>query len=129
MIRNSNSRTFNELPAAPYKELANEVERRGLDLVGGVAMEGTATVLIGLIDVVRELSEKVEALQTEVYKGYKVREKISKLLQEQFSSVYCDTCAYITSKEHCDDCHRKAMGWALSKFEADDIVDEILEVM
>jgi hypothetical protein len=58
-----------------------------------------------------------------------MKEKISELLQEQFSSVYCDTCADSGLRERCDMCNRKSMQWSLSESAANQIADEILEVL
>jgi len=51
--------------------------------------------------------------------------KISKLLKEEFSAVYCDTCKYDGHPTRCDECNRKSMGFALSKEAAKDLEKRI----
>lgn len=57
-----------------------------------------------------------------------MKEKLSKYLYDWFSSVYCDSCEHRVDYT-CDDCHRKYMYWSLSKGCADDLADEILELI
>lgn len=52
-----------ELPEAPYKAYVLEAMRRGEVLVGKVLSIGAEIILIGAIDMIRELSEKVESLE------------------------------------------------------------------
>lgn len=52
------------------------------------------------------------------------KEQISELLQSRLDFAYCDTCK--NSGDDCDYCHRKSIGWSLSKGYADKIADEIL---
>lgn len=56
-----------------------------------------------------------------------MKEKISELLHNRFSSVYCDTCESVNDERRCDECHRKSMNWALSKDAADRIAEEIIK--
>jgi hypothetical protein len=71
------------------------------------------------------------------------KESIVKLLTEELSSVYCQTCdpSDIESKwdvekkvevevlepySNCEGCHRKAMNWGISKTFAESLADKIL---
>ena len=54
------------------------------------------------------------------------KEAISKILQEEFMSVYCNTCAERETGEACIDCHRKSMRWSLSEKAAEVIADKII---
>lgn len=56
-------RKISELPAAPYKALASEAERRGIDVTQGLITDPTAVILLGALDMIRELSERIEALE------------------------------------------------------------------
>ena len=42
-------RKISELPAAPYKVLASEAERRGFSLTEGLITDATAVILIGAL--------------------------------------------------------------------------------
>lgn len=58
------TKRISDLPAAPYQELAYEAQRRGITLTDGVLGDANSITLIGLIDIVRELSDKVSALES-----------------------------------------------------------------
>lgn len=58
------TRKISDLPVAPYQELAYEAQRRGTALTDGVLGDTNSIMLIGLIDIVRELSNKVSALES-----------------------------------------------------------------
>ena len=52
--------------------------------------------------------------------------KISKLLKDEFASVYCGNCKY--DGDDCDGCNRKQMGWALSKKAAKELERKIIDL-
>jgi len=56
-------RKISELPVAPYKALVSDAERRGRSLAQGSIIDATAIILIGALDMIRELYEKIEALE------------------------------------------------------------------
>ncbi len=49
-----------ELPNGPWREYALEAQRRGIELVSDCNLSGTDVILIGAIDMIRELTEKIE---------------------------------------------------------------------
>ncbi len=49
-----------ELPNGPWREYALEAQRRGIEIVGSDILNGTDITLIGAIDMIRELTEKIE---------------------------------------------------------------------
>ncbi len=49
-----------ELPDGPWKQYALEAQRRGIEIVGSDILNGTDITLIGAIDMIRELTEKIE---------------------------------------------------------------------
>jgi hypothetical protein len=49
-----------ELPNGPWREYALEAQRRGIEIVGADILNGTDITLIGAIDMIRELTEKIE---------------------------------------------------------------------
>ncbi len=49
-----------ELPDGPWKQYALEAQRRGIELVSDCSLSGTDVMLIGAIDMIRELTEKIE---------------------------------------------------------------------
>lgn len=57
---------ISELPDAPYKELALEAQRRGVTLTKGVISDGVSLTLIGALDMMRELKERIEILEKQV---------------------------------------------------------------
>lgn len=56
-------RKISELPDAPYKKYAFEAERRGMVLTEGLLNDGASVILIGALDMIRELSERIETLE------------------------------------------------------------------
>lgn len=58
-----------------------------------------------------------------------MKKKITKLLMDELSSIYCYNCKNDLDEDLCGDCHRKYMNWRLSKSSAEEITDKILEVM
>lgn len=58
-----------------------------------------------------------------------MKEKITKLLMDELSSIYCYNCKNDLDEDLCGDCHRKYMNWLLSESAAEEITDKILEVM
>ena len=58
------AKKISDLPAAPYQELAYEAQQRGIALSGGVLGDTNSIMLIGLIDIVRELSDKIAILES-----------------------------------------------------------------
>ena len=53
-----------DLPNGPWREYALEAQRRGLEEVGDCRLNGTDVILIGAIDMIRELTEKITKLET-----------------------------------------------------------------
>ncbi len=49
-----------QLPNGPWREYALEAERRGLEKISDCRLNGTDVILIGAIDMIRELTEKLE---------------------------------------------------------------------
>ena len=49
-----------ELPNGPWRGYALEAQRRGIEIVGSDILNGTDITLIGAIDMIRELTEKIE---------------------------------------------------------------------
>ncbi len=49
-----------DLPNGPWREYALEAQRRGIEIVGADILNGTDITLIGAIDMIRELTEKIE---------------------------------------------------------------------
>lgn len=58
-----------------------------------------------------------------------MKKKITKLLIDELSSIYCYNCKNDLNEDLCGDCHRKYMNWLLSESAAEEIADKILEVM
>ena len=49
-----------QLPDGPWREYALEAQRRGIELVSDCSLSGSDITLIGAIDMIRELTEKIE---------------------------------------------------------------------
>jgi len=49
-----------QLPNGPWREYALEAQRRGIEVVSDCNLSGTDITLIGVIDMIRELTEKIE---------------------------------------------------------------------
>ena len=49
-----------QLPNGPWREYALEAQRRGIELVSDCSLSGSDITLIGAIDMIRELTEKIE---------------------------------------------------------------------
>ena len=49
-----------DLPNGPWREYALEAQRRGLEKISDCRLSGTDVMLIGAIDLIRELTEKLE---------------------------------------------------------------------
>ena len=49
-----------DLPNGPWREYALEAQRRGLEKISDCRFSGTDVILIGAIDMIRELTEKLE---------------------------------------------------------------------
>lgn len=56
----------------------------------------------------------------------KTIEEITKILLDEFSSVYCYHCA-ADDECCCDECHIKYINWKLSEYSAIQIAEKILE--
>ena len=50
-----------DLPNGPWREYALEAQRRGLEKISDCRLSGTDVILIGAIDMIRELTEKLES--------------------------------------------------------------------
>ena len=53
-----------QLPNGPWREYALEAQRRGIELVSDCSLSGTDITLIGAIDLIRELNERLTKLET-----------------------------------------------------------------
>ena len=53
-----------DLPNGPWREYALEAQRRGLEKISACRLSGTDVMLIGAIDLIRELNEKITKLET-----------------------------------------------------------------
>jgi hypothetical protein len=49
-----------DLPDGPWREYALEAQRRGIEILGADILNATDITLIGAIDMIRELTEKIE---------------------------------------------------------------------
>lgn len=59
-----------------------------------------------------------------------MEEKISEMLYWNLGTVYCYSCEHEnTEDEACDYCHRKSMGWSLSKKAADGLAKGIMKIV
>ena len=56
--------TITDLPNGPWREYALEAQRRGLEKISDCRLSGTDVMLIGAIDLIRELTEKITKLET-----------------------------------------------------------------
>lgn len=55
---------------------------------------------------------------------------ISKILEDYFSYVYCDTCKYGDEfGDNCEYCHRKYICWELSHGQAVYLAEKIVKAM
>ena len=50
-----------DLPNGPWREYTLEAQRRGLEKISDCRLNGTDVILIGAIDMIRELTEKLES--------------------------------------------------------------------
>lgn len=57
-------RRLSQLPDAPYKKYAEEALRRGTESTGGELSDATSVILIGALDMIRELYEKIAILES-----------------------------------------------------------------
>lgn len=53
-----------DLPNGPWREYALEAERRGLEKISDCRLSGTDVILIGAIDMIRELNERLTKLES-----------------------------------------------------------------
>jgi len=53
-----------DLPNGPWREYALEAQRRGIEIVGSDILNGTDITLIGAIDMIRDLNERLTKLET-----------------------------------------------------------------
>ena len=53
-----------DLPNVPWREYALEAQRRGIELVSDCNLSGTDVMLIGAIDMIRDLNERLTKLET-----------------------------------------------------------------
>lgn len=56
-------RTISDLPPQPYQKYAMEAERRGIKLTEVMITDATSVILIGALDMIRELYERIERLE------------------------------------------------------------------
>ena len=57
-----------------------------------------------------------------------MEEKISEMLYQNLGAVYCYNCENEDTDE-CDYCHRKSIGWSLSRKAADSLAKEIMKIV
>lgn len=55
---------ISQLPDGPWREYALEAQRRGIEKIGDCQLRGTDVILIGAIDMIRELNERLTKLET-----------------------------------------------------------------
>ena len=53
-----------DLPNGPWREYALEAQRRGLEKISDCRLSGTDVILIGAIDMIRDLNERLTKLET-----------------------------------------------------------------
>ena len=53
-----------DLPNGPWREYALEAQRRGLEKISDCSLSGTDVMLIGAIDMIRDLNERLTKLET-----------------------------------------------------------------
>ncbi len=53
-----------DLPNGLWKQYALEAQRRGIELVSDCSLSGTDVILIGAIDMIRDLNERLTKLET-----------------------------------------------------------------
>ena len=53
-----------DLPNGPWREYALEAQRRGLEKISDCSLSGTDVILIGAIDMIRDLNERLTKLET-----------------------------------------------------------------
>ncbi len=53
-----------DLPNGLWKQYALEAQRRGIELVSDCNLSGTDVILIGAIDMIRDLNERLTKLET-----------------------------------------------------------------
>ena len=62
----------------------------------------------------------------------KIEEKMVNILTDTLSYCYCDNCKYGDYEKygnnHCNDCHRKYVNWALSPETAEEIIEKIINI-
>lgn len=68
-----------------------------------------------------------------------MKDKISELLYNELDYIYCDNCKFCSVSEEesnekygywgCEDCHRKYMGWEISKKFSDKLAEKILKII
>ena len=57
------NKKISELPDAPYQKYAIEAEKRGISVTNGIINDPVSVILIGALDMIRELSEKIKNLE------------------------------------------------------------------
>ena len=53
-----------DLPNSAWKQYALEVQRRGIEILGHDILNATDIMLVGAIDMIRELNERLTKLET-----------------------------------------------------------------
>ena len=53
-----------DLPNGPWREYALEAQRRGLEKISDCRLNGTDVILIGAIDMIRDLNERLTKLES-----------------------------------------------------------------
>lgn len=79
-------------------------------------------------------NDTIKTMYQGIQKGVQLPEgKIADTIYEELSYMYCDNCRYIDDSideydvDHCENCHRKYNGWAVSKEVAEQIERECLK--
>lgn len=64
-----------------------------------------------------------------------LKNQISNVIYDNLGDVYCYNCRGIddedenSDKHFCDDCHRKSMSWAISRYCCNSIAEEIINLI
>ena len=68
-----------------------------------------------------------------------LEQQISEMIMNHFNYIYCNNCKFVNINEEtseklyncygCDDCHRKNMGWEVSKEYSDKVSKQIMSLI
>lgn len=57
------NKKISELPKKPYTDYALDAQKRGIELTEGAVSDAVSVMLIGALDMIRELIERLEKLE------------------------------------------------------------------